>query len=175
MATGEQLTPEHGVKPTDSIESVIVEGAKRRNVCHSKWLISRFVADLRSGVEISQTVREFFAGALEHAVSDPKSAGAALGLVPPKARPKKDDSTLDIRVGKYLEAKIKGGMPLRPSKRNLVGAFTSAAERFETSESSVERAWKRYRERRASLEESWNKLVAQGTIKENVTRGNVKK
>jgi len=169
------LTQEQLKKLAVSIEDMNIRGAKERSVRNATWLISCFVSDLRSGAPISQRAREFFAEALERAVANPKNAGAALGLIPPKARPKKDTGTSDTKVGLYLEAKVKSGFPLRSGKRFPEGAFASAAKKFHMSESNIERAWKRHREIRALLEESWKQRVAEGSIQARVKEGDPKK
>lgn len=161
------LTPAQLQRLAVSIEEMNIRGARERSVRNATSLISCFVSDLRSGAVISQRAREFFADALERAVADPKNAGAELGLIPPKARPKKHTAATDAKVGLYLAAKVKNGIPLRSSKRFPEGAFASAAKKFHMSESNIERAWKRYREIRELLEESWKQRVAEGSIQES--------
>lgn len=148
-----------------SIEDLLIEGAKLRKVRSAEWLISRVIVALRSGAEISQPVREFLAGALELAIASPKHAGAALGLVPPKARPGSDMGGRAVKIGLFLEARKKEGLPLKSSRVDLEGAFALAALKFHMSESGVERAWATYREMKKPIDQAIEEMEKQGNFK----------
>ncbi|MEZ5461089.1 hypothetical protein [Dokdonella sp.] len=146
-----------------AIEDLLIEGAKMRNVRSAEWLMSRVIAALRSGAEISQPVREFLAGALELAIASPNCAGAALGLVPPKARPGSNMGGRAVKIGLFLEARRKEGLPLKSSRSD--GAFALAASKFNMSESGIERAWARYREMKKPIDEAIEAMEKQGYFK----------
>ena len=160
-----QKTPADRKRQDLAFEIRLIERAKARNVGSAKWLISRLVTELRSGAELSEAARAFLADSLEKAAENPKHAGVALGLVPPKARPEIDLMGRAVQVGRFLERRQKEGLPLKSSRGDLNGAFTLAAAKFHISESGVERAWAIYRETKKQFEQTWNDLEKQGYFK----------
>lgn len=136
-----QLTLEQRVRLGRAMENCWITGARKRDPDSALRILECVIADLRNGAELSTQVRAYLADALEHAVSDPKKAGHALGLVGKRARPNDKQAAERARkIVKVLEAlKLKGFKP--NGNRQGKSTFFEVAELFCVSERTVERTW----------------------------------
>lgn len=139
-----QLTMEQRIRLARAMEIFWITGARKRDPDSALRILECVIADLRNGAELSTQVRAYLADALEHAVSDPKKAGHALGLVGKRARPNdKHAAERDRRIVKVLESlKQKGFKPNGNRQGN--STFFAVAELFRVSEPTVQRAWEKH-------------------------------
>ena len=114
-----------------------IEGLKTRRPDHAAPALLRIVWKLRNETPLTDRERCYLADAIECAITDPRKAGAALGLVQKKARGIVTQQVVDEVAADVWHARFFEHMPLTPN-RETIGAFAAVAERKGMTEKKVE-------------------------------------
>lgn len=104
----------------------------------TKRLIRSLAEQLLDGRKLTFWAREYLHDALIAIADKPSTAGAALGLVRPKHRPRSGE--LELKKWRIAERIIALELPLK-SNRKQEGAATIVAREFHVSEAAALAAW----------------------------------